>query len=246
MWCPQNIGGLPPHPLDAGDLSMDPFSSFLDHGDLDDLDDPLSAFKCAEQVEAPSSFEPAAVEQVTPPSTPRKERTADQTCPLAPGNNMPEIPILLKALKKNNLDLVASALQSDPCSAGIPFWDQDAEPPLCAAVRLGCGVDIVDLLLKFGADVNTKNAASQNPLDLLHSATWRTVVSSDEVEKLLLRAGAEASVPRQEEEITMRSGALCWDAFADAGALHDFGLPPSFGSIGLFDFEPPPPVPTAA
>jgi hypothetical protein len=208
-----------------------------------------SQFSASELCDALSTLRPAAEELFTPPSTPRKVPTADRTCPLAPGN-MPEIPILLKALKKNRLDLVMNALESDPGSAGIPFWDQGAEPPLCAAIRLGCGVDIVDALLKFGADVKTKNFASQNPLDLLHSATWRTVVSSDEMEELLLSAGAELSESSakmsQEEEGVMMSGALHWDAFADAGTLHDFGLPPSLGSIGLFDIGPPPPVVRAA
>lgn len=153
--------------------------------------------------------------------------------------------MLLKALSANHLDLVKNALEIDPHSASSLFWDQDAEPPLCAAIRLGCGVDILHLLLNSGADVKSTNIFSQNPLDVLYSATWLTVVASNEIEELLLRAGAEPSensvkLPRDEEAIG--NSMLGWDAFSDAQTLNDFGLPPNLGSFCLFDIEPPPPV----
>lgn len=253
-----NFGGLPS--LDASsekppwelpaDLDMEHFTSFLDnHVAFPDMlkgsvQPSGSQLSVSELSDALSAIQPSAVELATPPLTPRKERAVDKTCPLAPGN-VQEVPILLKALSKNHLDLVKNALESDPHSASAPFWDQDAEPPLCAAIRLGCGVDICNLLIASGADVKAKNIAGQSPFDLLHSATWHTVVYSEEMEDLLLRAGAEPSensvkLPRDEE--VMRSDTLRWDAFADVHTLNDFGLPPSLGSFGLFDIGPPPPV----
>jgi hypothetical protein len=239
------------------DLDLEDFTSFLDHPvafpevqwehsvpELSEALSDLSEASAAEQIAPLSELEAPAVEQATPPSTPRKERAVAKTCPLAPGN-VQEVPMLLKALSKNRLNLVKDALESDPHSPSVPFWDQDAEPPLCAAIRLGCGVDIVELLLNSGADVTCKDCAGQTPLDLLYSSAWRTVVSSWEIEDLLLRAGAQPSdntvkLPREDE--MMASDMLCWDAFADAQTLNDFGLPPSLGSFGLFDIEPPPPV----
>lgn len=222
------------------DLDIEDFTSFLDTPDFPDVQwqRPVS-----ELSQSPSAMETSLVEPATPPLTPRKERTADKTCPLAPGN-VQEVPMLLKALSKRHMDLVKNALESDPHSASIPFWDQDAEPPLCAAIRLGCGVEIVDLLLNSGADVKSTNIDSQKPLDVLYSATCLTVVSANEIEGLLLRAGAEPSensvkLPRDEE--VMSTEMLRWDAFSDAHTLNEFGLPPSMGSFDLFDIEPPPP-----
>jgi len=237
VWFPGKGLGLPS--LDAHDGHPDcaAFSSyFFDDMELPDMS---SDFK-----RALTAFS----ELATPPSTPRQERTADRTCPLAPGD-LP-YPTLLKALTKDNLDLVSNALESDPDSACAPFWDHNAEPPLCAAIRLGCKLDIVDLLLKSGADVKATNFASQNPLDVLASASYmRTVASSKELEEVLLSAGAEPSENSatfsQENEV-MRNDMLRWDSVIDAGNLYDFGLPPSLGSFHdfdrLFEVEPPPPV----
>lgn len=242
-----------PSDLDIGD-----FTTFLDPGlDLPDvqlqrsmteLSEALSTLESEAVEQATPASTPRKVEQATPPPTPRKEHAADKTCPLAPGN-VQQVPMLLKALSKNRLNLVKNALESDPQSASFPFWDHDAEPPLCAAVRLGCGVDIVELLLDSGADVASKNFAGQNPLDLLYSEPWRTVVSSNEIEYLLLSRGANPSentvkLPREEE--ANQNDMLRWDAFADAQTLNDFGLPPSLGSFGFFDIEPPPTVKSMA
>jgi hypothetical protein len=242
------------------DLELEDFTSFLDaplefpqvqwQHSVAELSEPLSEpseASAVEQIAPLSELEAPAGGQSTPPSTPRKERTVAvaKTCPLAPGGE--EVPMLLMALRKNRLNLVKNALESDPGSASVPFWDQAAEPPLCAAIRFGCRVDIVDLLLNSGADVTSKNVAGQNPLDLLNSGTFLdSPENQSEVRDSLLRAGAEPSDNMSQEEDMTRNNMLCWDAFADAQTLNDFGLPPSLGSFGLFDIEPPPPVKSMA
>lgn len=243
IWAPGLCG--PSFGAHFGTLDAESLS-FLD--DDMELDMPLDFQRSVTELsDALCAFE-SSPEVATPPSTPRQNRTADRTCPLAPGPGNKECPMLLKALQKNHLDLVTNALESDPDSARIPFWDYSAEPPLCAAIRLRCGVDIVELLLKSGANVKSENFAGLNPLDLLSRATCRTV-ASDEIEELLLRAGAEPSensAKQSQEEDVMSNGAFRWDTLADAGTLYDFGLPPSLGSFGLFDIEPPPPVKAVA
>jgi len=188
-----------------------------------------------------TAIEPSAAELASPPSTPRQERTAPRTCPPAPDMFHP-MPTLMDALKRNDLDLVSEALESEPESARLPFWDHNAEPPLCAAMRLGCSLNIVDLLLKSGADVKAQNFACENPLDVLKATTWRAVASSAEIEELLLSAGAQLSNNAQEEG-TMNL--VRWDAFACAGTLNDFGLPPGsdYDFDNLFEGIPPPPPP---
>jgi len=228
-----------PSDLDTADLTS---FSFLDTPvDFPDVQWPRPV---PELSQSPSAMETSLVEPATPPLTPRKERTADRTCPLAP-RNVQEVPMLLKALSTRKMNLVKNALESDPHSASSPFWDQDAEPPLCAAIRLECGVEIVDLLLNSGADVKSTNIDSQNPLDVLYAAPCLTLVSANEIEGLLLRAGAEPSensVKLPRDEVVMSTDMLRWDAFSDAHTLNDFGLPPRLGSFDLFDIEPPPPV----
>lgn len=51
----------------------------------------------------------------------------------------------------------------------MPFLDFDWEPPLCAAVRLGCSTEMVELLLEHGANVTDVDASGRTPLGLLSS-----------------------------------------------------------------------------
>lgn len=65
------------------------------------------------------------------------------------------------------MDAARSALESDPEAAANPFWDHGVEPPLCVAVRLGCGPAIVQLLLDYKADVNAKGPNGETALEIL-------------------------------------------------------------------------------
>ncbi|CAK0891904.1 unnamed protein product, partial [Prorocentrum cordatum] len=66
---------------------------------------------------------------------------------------------LLVALEQNCLKQVRLTLEADPASAASPFWEPRFEWPLCAAVRLGCGADVVGLLLESGAAVDVRDAS---------------------------------------------------------------------------------------
>jgi len=58
------------------------------------------------------------------------------------------------------MDSVSRALaacQEDPEAAKGLFYDHDLEPPLCAAARLDCNAQILQLLLEHGADVSAVN-----------------------------------------------------------------------------------------
>lgn len=185
---------------------------------------------------------------MSPPATPRRKQANDLACPLAPSEM--SYPTLMRALQKNDVDMVSKTLEADPESARLPFWDHNVEPPLCTAIRLGCKLDIVDLLLKSGADVQARDFAGQSPLEVLSATTWHTVASSKEIEEVLLNAGAEPAEncanPSQNKELM--SYMLCWNSIVNAGSLgcnlDEFGLPPSFGSIhsfdDLFEIGPPP------
>lgn len=188
---------------------------------------------------------------ISPPATPRqKKQASDLTCPLAPAEMM--YSPLMRALQKTDLDMVSKALEADPECARLPFWDHNAEPPLCTAIRLGCTQDIVTLLVKFGADVQARDFTGQSPLEVLSATTWRTVESLKEIEEVLLSAGAEpaenSANPSQHNELM--GGMLGWNFIVDAGSmgcnLDEFGLPPSFGSIhsfdDLFEISPPPEI----
>jgi len=82
-------------------------------------------------------------------------------------------PPLLRALRACSLPLVQSALKEDPEAANGIFWDHRCDPPLCVAVRLRCGADIVKLLLEHGADPVLTDRQGKTPLRLLAERSHR-------------------------------------------------------------------------
>jgi len=78
-------------------------------------------------------------------------------------------PPLMFALIKNDSSAVRAVLDDDPQAAADLFWDHDAEPPLCFAVRQGCNVEIVEALLKNNADAEVIDAKGRTPLSILAS-----------------------------------------------------------------------------
>ncbi|CAK0843231.1 unnamed protein product [Prorocentrum cordatum] len=76
---------------------------------------------------------------------------------------------LLRALRENSEAGVRAALAEDPHAAKEPFMDHGFEPPLCAAVRLGCRAGVVRLLAAAGADARARDTRGRSPLELLSS-----------------------------------------------------------------------------
>jgi len=104
----------------------------------------------------------------TPPQTPRGDCRKNLTTPCAP--KKPIAPSLMQALCSDSFEEVGAVLADDLEAAWIPFWEQDAEPPLCFAVRHACSPQIVELLLETGANVNAVDSKGKTPLTLLRLA----------------------------------------------------------------------------
>jgi len=85
------------------------------------------------------------------------------------------------------------------------------EQPLCAAVRLGCGPQIIKLLLDHGATVNAIDAKGRTPLSILKSDTcrWGALPFNDDggcIERMLIQAGAQESAVSEGEDTTASEG----------------------------------------
>jgi len=115
-------------------------------------------------------------------------------CPGAPGKLPP--PPLLHALTRHSLDDARAALQGDGDAARFPFWDHGVEPPLCAAVRLGCPASMLALLLEHGADAKAMDVKGRTALDVAKAS--KRGVGAD-IRALLVDAGvvetAQAAAP---------------------------------------------------
>jgi len=109
--------------------------------------------------------------------------------PGAPRLSSPEP--LLAAIMNNAVDEVHEACLDDADAAVLPFFEHDVEPPLCAAIRLGCGSDVVSALLNYGADAKLTDIHGRDPLAILMGLGSRRPAG---VEALLREAGPVAPV----------------------------------------------------
>eukprot|EP00401_Gymnodinium_catenatum_P050776 CAMPEP_0117531278 /NCGR_PEP_ID=MMETSP0784-20121206/38776_1 /TAXON_ID=39447 /ORGANISM="" /LENGTH=395 /DNA_ID=CAMNT_0005327647 /DNA_START=1 /DNA_END=1188 /DNA_ORIENTATION=+ len=109
----------------------------------------------------------------SPPVTPRRQISGVDWLSTAPDLSPPPAPRtsaappLLTALRTDSANSVLAALADDPCAAAMPFFDHGWEPPLCCAVRLGCNVEVVGLLIKHGAVADVRDNTGMTPLGIL-------------------------------------------------------------------------------
>lgn len=151
---------------------------------LPEFDDQGNPFEL--QVESPSrpcspeAFHPCRLDDVgSAPTTPRvapleptatlreqsNQRAVCLSPPVAP--KAASAPPLLVALRARSAAAVGEVLGRWPEAARLPFLDHDVEPPLCAAVRLDCDIQVVRLLLDHGADVRAVDIRGLGPLAVL-------------------------------------------------------------------------------
>jgi len=138
------------------------------------------------------------------------------------------------ALQCWNVEGVHQALAEDPEAAQFPFWEHGLEQPLCAAVRLGCGPQIIKLLIENGAAVNAVDAKGRTPLSILKSDTcrWGALPFNDErvdagcIAKILVDAGAQESPVSEDEDTTASEGEdtifVCNDRMSGLPPMPDF------------------------
>jgi len=92
-----------------------------------------------------------------------------------------------RALGKNSTPDIEHILDADPDTVWMPISMPKMELPICAAVRLQCNLEVIELLLDWGAKVNMVNSYGQNPLSVLASSAsvytwsedWGTVTAKD-------------------------------------------------------------------
>jgi len=200
-----------------GELWKEPFNVPIAGKDLPPFTWPYNP----NNLSLPPMIPSPVLDQSTPPGTPRKRaepavpvtpnmRHYSKTTP-PPAPKAAAMPPLLRALHENSTDSVRRALEQDPDAATSLFWEHGVEPPVCAAVRLGCCPEVVGLLLEHQADVNGVDNRGRTPLAILASraaqscmrgssfcdskiATARADVKEArhiEIERLLIQAGGD-------------------------------------------------------
>lgn len=179
----------------------------------------------------------ASPSPVTPPAK------CSQSC-TPPPRAVAKMSDLMKALHYNALDQVRSVLSDDPEAAQQPMWEESMEPPLCAAARLSCSPEIIELLLDNGADVNAKDLAGQTPLmilrsnmrmcnfrvDILGNSQLATTHSRNRVEELLLAARAKTGILEDEPA---PSRVFDRDANSSVWATLATAMPPPVSNLDL-------------
>ena len=118
-------------------------------------------------MDCPSSGALTSSAFATPPGSPRPSKFNITTPPRLPRHQSE--PPLLRALQADSLDLVRCILQKDPEAAILPFMEDGTKPelPLCCAARLGCSLEIIDLLLQHGAQADEADLHGRTPLEIL-------------------------------------------------------------------------------
>lgn len=115
-------------------------------------------------------------------------------------------PALLEALQKKDLAAAERALAAGESAVG---WQS-----IVVAVAYRCGVDMLDLLLRHGADANEERRPSSRPTALIHAAGLQPHQHPDatSIVKRLLEAGADPLVEDDDRRSSLWWAARCGTA----------------------------------
>jgi ankyrin repeat protein len=122
----------------------------------------------------------------------------------------------LTALREDSYEDVRRVLEKDPEAASTVFFDHDWEPPVCTAVRLDCSADIVELVIKHGADINAKDMRGRTPLTILSSSPTRC---NDTVEEIFCAVlGIAPLCPSSVQDSVIKRSLAVAEVLVRAGA----------------------------
>mmetsp|Transcript_59778 Transcript_59778/g.177889 ORF Transcript_59778/g.177889 Transcript_59778/m.177889 type:complete len:217 (+) Transcript_59778:191-841(+) len=119
----------------------------------------------------------------------------------------------------------------EPEAAALPFFEHSLEPPLCYAVRTGCGPDILEVLIENQADVNAVDLHGRSPLAVLCSRVPRVADCSAMQPLLAMPSSPFANIEKAKESIESHAEAhlvACAVRLLAAGA--DMHLPDGQGA----------------
>eukprot|EP00928_Gymnodinium_smaydae_P045403 TRINITY_DN30270_c1_g6_i1.p1 TRINITY_DN30270_c1_g6~~TRINITY_DN30270_c1_g6_i1.p1 ORF type:complete len:236 (+),score=27.00 TRINITY_DN30270_c1_g6_i1:51-710(+) len=169
------------------------------------------------------------------------------TCPLS--NACPPLvrrsfPPLMKALRKKCAKDVQDVLAEDPSSACAPFFDHRQATPLCCAIRCGCDVDIIELLLAHGADASATDEFGRTPVEILHDRYGELSLSHQDKAQFVAFIISET---RRLNQIRAALQASCGTATSEPFAeLVEPSTSHDDSPFGESSMEPRPPVPDFA
>lgn len=72
-------------------------------------------------------------------------------------------------IRSGSVEQVSQVLDANPEAMEDAFFDHRFEPALCSAVRAGCNLDIINLLLRYDADANATDKRGFSALTALCS-----------------------------------------------------------------------------
>ena len=148
---------------------------------------------------------------LSPPSTPRARHQPEEwlSPPPAPFPfpAAEAYPPLLKALESNSISQVRRVLEGHAEAAQSVFLEHRFEPPLCACIRLECGIEITRLLLEKHAEVDWQDCDGYTPLALLSKKPYGYQPTAFDFEKFQVTVNSQEQAAMRVAQVLLASGA---------------------------------------